>query len=292
MAQPRPAVHRTILVVDVEGFGNHRRTNPHRVAVRDGMYLALRQAFDGAGIPWAGCDQGDGGDGVLVLVPPEVPKGLFVDSLPDELARALRAHNGAHDAEEQIRLRMALHAGEINYDDHGMTGAAINLAFRLLDARGTPHGAGVLIGGGRYVLTTARAVARSLGLPVDAPSPAGQVLFDLPVRKEIHVQRAEVVCWRPGQPGGGVAGLSVAGPAIQGIPEPPLWRDGGVALAVGPYGAEETAWMVPIGQIAGEWPLAGAVVAAQEAASRRGTGRNPAGRPPAAVPRLHGLGGA
>src|SRR5216683_6286369 len=135
MAQPRPAVHRTILVVDVEGFGNHRRTNPHRVAVRDGMYLALRQAFDGAGIPWAGCDQGDGGDGVLVLVPPEVPKGLFVDSLPDELARALRAHNGAHDAEEQIRLRMALHAGEINYDDHGMTGAAINLAFRLLDAR-------------------------------------------------------------------------------------------------------------------------------------------------------------
>jgi hypothetical protein len=29
---------------------------------------------------------------------------------------------------------MALHAGEIQYDDHGVAGASINLTFRLLDA--------------------------------------------------------------------------------------------------------------------------------------------------------------
>jgi hypothetical protein len=29
---------------------------------------------------------------------------------------------------------MALHAGEVNYDEHGVTGASINLAFRLVDA--------------------------------------------------------------------------------------------------------------------------------------------------------------
>jgi hypothetical protein len=134
MAQPRQAVHRTIVVVDVEGFGNRRRTNPHRVAVRDGMYLALRQAFSRVGIPWFDCHRWDGGDGVLTLVPPEVPKGLLVESLPYELVRALHEHNLAHAAEEQIRFRVALHAGEVQYDDHGVTGAAIILAFRLLDA--------------------------------------------------------------------------------------------------------------------------------------------------------------
>ena len=29
---------------------------------------------------------------------------------------------------------MALHAGEVNYDDHGVTAGSINLAFRLLDS--------------------------------------------------------------------------------------------------------------------------------------------------------------
>jgi hypothetical protein len=50
------------------------------------------------------------------------------------LAEQLLAYNRVHPLVEQIRLRMALHAGEVYYDEHGVTGAAINLAFRLLDA--------------------------------------------------------------------------------------------------------------------------------------------------------------
>ena len=134
MEHQRPAVHRTILVVDVEGFGDQRRTNPHRLAVRDGMYRALQQAFSHVGIPWAECYQESCGDGVFVLIPAEVPKGIFIESMPRELAEALREHNAAHRAEENIRLRMALHAGEVYYDEHGVTAASINLAFRLLDA--------------------------------------------------------------------------------------------------------------------------------------------------------------
>jgi hypothetical protein len=52
MEEQRLAVHRTIVVVDVEGFGDQRRTNPHQVAVRDGLYRAMRDAFGRAGIPW------------------------------------------------------------------------------------------------------------------------------------------------------------------------------------------------------------------------------------------------
>jgi hypothetical protein len=131
---PYRAVHRSIVVVDVEGFGDELRTNWHQVAVRAGLYQAMQEAFDHAGIPWAHCDHEDRGDGVFVLVPAQVPKELLAESLPAALVTALARHNGTHTAPEQIRLRMALHAGEISYDQHGTTAVAVNLAFRLLEA--------------------------------------------------------------------------------------------------------------------------------------------------------------
>ena len=135
MQHQRPAVHRTILVVDVEGFGDKRRTNTDRLSVRDGMYRAVQQAFAKSGVSWADCYHESCGDGVFVLIPADVPKGVFVDSMPRELAGALHEHNASHGAQQQIRLRMALHAGEVYYDEHGVTAESINLAFRLLDAR-------------------------------------------------------------------------------------------------------------------------------------------------------------
>ena len=126
------AVHRTIVAVDVEGFGDWHRTNPHQVAVREGLYRVLRQALRAATIPWSDCYHEDRGDGILILAPPEVAKSVFVESLPDQLVEGLREHNSTHPAPEQIRLRMALHAGELHHDDHGVTGASVNLTFRLL----------------------------------------------------------------------------------------------------------------------------------------------------------------
>ena len=128
------AVHRTIVAVDVEAFGARRRTNRDQVAVRDGLYRATQEAFGKAGIPWVDCDHEDRGDGMIVLIGPEVPKSLFVESLPAALADALRRHNGGHPEMERIRLRMALHAGEVNYDGYGVTATAINLTFRLLES--------------------------------------------------------------------------------------------------------------------------------------------------------------
>src|SRR5260370_26428296 len=94
----------------------------------------MRRAFGQAGIPWDSCDCEDRGDGVFILIPAEVPKSLFVESLPSALVMALRAYNDVHTDQQRIRLRMAVHAGEVNYDDHGVTSAAINLTFRLAQA--------------------------------------------------------------------------------------------------------------------------------------------------------------
>ena len=129
-----PAVHRTILVVDVEGFGDRRRTNLHQVAVREGIYGSLRGALAKSGVCWGDCYHEDRGDGVLVLIPPNIPKSLLVMQLPRAMAAALCEHNEACTREAQIRLRVAVHAGEIQHDDHGVAGTSINLTFRLLAA--------------------------------------------------------------------------------------------------------------------------------------------------------------
>lgn len=132
--QNRRPVHRTIVVFDVAGFGDRRRTNRHQVAVRKGLYQIVADAFRQAGIPWDVSACQDRGDGIFILLAPEVPKSLLAESLPAALVAELNAHNMAHPRQEQIRLRMALHAGEVSYDEYGVTAASVNLTFRLLDA--------------------------------------------------------------------------------------------------------------------------------------------------------------
>ncbi len=122
------------MVVDVERFGDPGRTSLNQLAVRDGLYKALIQAFGGSGIGWGSCVSEDRGDGALILVPPEVPKAYLVTSLPGMLAAAVSRHNAGCAGPEQMRLRVALHAGEVYRDAHGVAGSAVNHAFRLAEA--------------------------------------------------------------------------------------------------------------------------------------------------------------
>jgi tetratricopeptide (TPR) repeat protein len=134
LAQLRPAVHRTILAVDIESFSDSPRTTEHRTVVREGMYRALEQACTFAGIPWADCRREDRGDGMYLLAPAAIPKSRFVEDLPTALATELREHNRRLPVRSRIRLRMALHAGVIQLADRGATSAASILTFRIIEA--------------------------------------------------------------------------------------------------------------------------------------------------------------
>jgi hypothetical protein len=127
-------VHRTICTVDIVGYGGMNRTRENLGTLRAGMYDSVMGAFAEADIPWEDCFRQDGGDSILVLVDGKVPKGAFAGKLLRALRAALCAHNEKHDPEEQIKLRLALHAGEVTYDDHGVNGPAIIHASRLRDA--------------------------------------------------------------------------------------------------------------------------------------------------------------
>jgi hypothetical protein len=132
---PRPPVHRTIILVDVEGFGDPQRTTAHHTSLRADLYDAIEQAFNDARIPWNKCYHEDRGDGIMILAPAGIPKSLFVESLPLSLVKEVRRHNATRPLKGQIRLRLALHAGELAFDTHGAAGPALNFAFRILEAR-------------------------------------------------------------------------------------------------------------------------------------------------------------
>jgi hypothetical protein len=130
------AVHRTILVFDIEQSNHPMRTNHDRVVIHEAMYTAVRTALRRLKYYHE-----DRGDGVLVLVPPEVPKARLVSNLLARLEASLVRHNAAMDrrsasraAAAQVRLRVAVHAGEVTFDDHGVVGAAVDYTFRLAEA--------------------------------------------------------------------------------------------------------------------------------------------------------------
>jgi hypothetical protein len=134
-ARPVPLLHRTIICVDVASFADPCRTNPDQTAVRRGLYRALDAAFTASRLPWREFHYEDRGDGALILIPSEVPKNILATDVPGALAAALTRHNETHRWNAHIRLRLAMHAGEVLPDEHGVAGTAINFTARLLEAK-------------------------------------------------------------------------------------------------------------------------------------------------------------
>jgi hypothetical protein len=133
MTQPE-AHHRTIVVVDIADYTDPARTAAHQAAAHDGLYRILGSAFADAGVDLERCFTENRGDGALILVPSDISKSAFANRLPDGLLRALHRHNAVHSAQAAIRLRVALHAGEVRLNSRGAVSPAISFAFRILDA--------------------------------------------------------------------------------------------------------------------------------------------------------------
>ncbi|MBE1493211.1 tetratricopeptide (TPR) repeat protein [Amycolatopsis lexingtonensis] len=166
--------HHLIVVADIEGFGDQRRTGPHLQAVRIGLDAVMRAAFVAAGLQWDDCYREMRGDAVVALAPAEADKTAFLEMALPTLVMRLRVHNDTHPEAQRIRLRLALHAGEVGYDIHGVSSASLIRTFRLCDAP---------------ALKTA--LARSPGVLAVI---ASDVLFDDVIR---HTPAAAPATWRP-----------------------------------------------------------------------------------------------
>lgn len=121
-----------IMVVDVEPFADPADSD--RIAAHDHLYSLLRRSFDESDISWTASAVTDRGDGALILLPPDVPKVALVDQLPHRLIAALRRYNAVRAVTGRIRLRVAVHVGDVRDDETGAPADDIAVATRLADA--------------------------------------------------------------------------------------------------------------------------------------------------------------
>lgn len=126
------AQHYAILVADIEKFGS--RSNPVQAWLRERLYELLEGALDEAGIDHrAEPRPSDRGDGVFWLLPGSVPKIDLTGRFVDLLQAGLRAHARTSNDEGALRLRAALHFGEVAWDGRGWVGEDLNTACRIVD---------------------------------------------------------------------------------------------------------------------------------------------------------------
>ena len=133
------AVHRAIVVVDIAESTAPIRRNSDRVLIRQTMYRSLTSAFRWR--DWVKCYYKDRGDGVLLLGASPGAEGLAGDRPAGEAGggsdpphAAMAQQNPARRAATEVRLRVAVNAGEVTFDRHGVVGAAIDDTFRMADA--------------------------------------------------------------------------------------------------------------------------------------------------------------
>jgi hypothetical protein len=119
--------------VDICAFGG-RRHEDVQLHLRDRMYEYLAGAFGMTRLPWLECYREDRGDGVLMIMPPAVPAEALLDPLAHHLNFLLRRGNRLASDTARLRLRLAVHAGDVHRDANGVAGHAVNLLFRILDA--------------------------------------------------------------------------------------------------------------------------------------------------------------
>ncbi|MEU8340992.1 hypothetical protein AB0C74_04810 [Spirillospora sp. NPDC048832] len=101
---------------------------------RSTMYQVIQEAARAAGLNWDDCEREDRGDGFFLLAPPSYSVHSLVISLAPEINKRLSHINNALPQQQQLRLRMAIHDGDLTRDDHGVVGPDINLLFRMLNA--------------------------------------------------------------------------------------------------------------------------------------------------------------
>ncbi|GAA3199803.1 hypothetical protein [Actinocorallia longicatena] len=129
-----PGRFAALLAVDIVAFGAPHRDEWAQWRLRHSMYSALQESFRRAALPWRSCHREDRGDGALVVFPSRCHPGPLLGLFPQHLAAVLAAENEGLGGPSRLRLRLALHAGNVYSDRYGVGGHAVNFLFRLLEA--------------------------------------------------------------------------------------------------------------------------------------------------------------
>jgi hypothetical protein len=121
----------TVILSDVAGFGAYTRTDVDRRIIREALLSITHGALRGIPDVWSWEDRGDG---LLTVVPPSVPTARVIEQLHRALPTALDEHNRNYHDSARIQLRVAINVGPVATDSVGVSGEAIIVTARLLEA--------------------------------------------------------------------------------------------------------------------------------------------------------------
>lgn len=176
-----PSYH-GMLAVDIKGFNDPRRDHEIRRSLRVAMYELLAGALNRSGLPWDACYHEDRGDGVLVIAPTGVPAVMLLYPVAEHLRAGVRRHNRFHVELAQIRLRTAVHAGEVCFDHHGVSGGAVTHLFRMLEA--STFKQALDVSAADFALVTSNTIFTEVILP-------GTSLIDPDMYAPVHIKCKE-----------------------------------------------------------------------------------------------------
>ncbi len=120
--------------VDIEGYGRCDRTDPVRVGLRRRLSSWCTGLLAEAGADREQYHQHSTGDGFLFSIDPHVPRTALLTGMVDGLRRQLVSFNRGKTTAKRLRVRLAVHGGEVLRDPHPLEGSATVLTCRLLDA--------------------------------------------------------------------------------------------------------------------------------------------------------------
>jgi hypothetical protein len=132
--EPHQPVRRGILAMDIERYSRVEWTDDVRSRLRHRLYRIVDEVVAVTGIDPAHVVSSDAGDGVWLLVAAAVPVERLLHPLAACLTGALADDNAGVSPLERMRLRLALHAGDMIPDPHGQAGASLIHTARLLNA--------------------------------------------------------------------------------------------------------------------------------------------------------------
>jgi hypothetical protein len=120
----------TVFLTDVADFGARTRTDNDRLLIREALFKMTQKAMQG----FPDAQSEDRGDGFLTVVPPNASTARVLDQLLKELPVALELHNSTQGEAARFKLRLALNVGPVVSHMEGVSGEAIIVAARLVEA--------------------------------------------------------------------------------------------------------------------------------------------------------------
>jgi hypothetical protein len=118
--------------LDVEGWGD--RPGMSQAGVLEAFERVTEQALLRAGIDPSRLLTSAEGDGTILAFPADIPKERITVQFVDVLREAVIDHNARCAGDEEIRLRVALNAGEMLGSANRVSGGPVVAACRLRDS--------------------------------------------------------------------------------------------------------------------------------------------------------------